>query len=406
MIEKNKICVVGLGYVGLPLAVSLSKHFEVIGYDINNQRVQQLSDGFDATRELNAEELSKANGLVYTSNEEDIKASNFYIITVPTPIDSDNIPDLSPVISATKLVGKHLSMGDFVVYESTVYPGATEEVCVPILENLSSLDFNKSFFVGYSPERINPGDKVNRLENIVKITSGSNEYASEVVDNVYSKIIDAGTYKAKSIKVAEAAKVIENVQRDVNIALVNELHQIFTKIGIKTSDVIDAASTKWNFMKLTPGLVGGHCIGVDPYYLIHKSQSTGYIPDLMKKAREINNSMPDFVVSCFIDELLRNKISPVDLNVLIFGFSFKSDCPDIRNTKVIDVYNILVSKGFNVEIYDNMVDPVEVKKEYGIDIISSLSIEVLSNYSVSFIATEHESMQVIDDDFALCYRFK
>ncbi|MDO6639191.1 nucleotide sugar dehydrogenase [Shewanella sp. 5_MG-2023] len=405
-VTKYKICVIGLGYVGLPLAVALSKKYSVVGFDINSKRVDSLKNNIDSTLELSSEELMSAGNILYTHKKEDIVDSEIYIVTVPTPIDDNNTPDLNPVIKASELLGGVISYNNIVIYESTVYPGATEEVCVPILRDTSGLEYNKEFFVGYSPERINPGDKNNRLENIKKVTSGSTVETANIVDSIYSSIINAGTFKASSIKVAESSKIIENVQRDVNIALINEFHQILSCLNINTVDVIEAASTKWNFMKLHPGLVGGHCISVDPYYLIHKSQSVGYIPDLIKKSREINNGMPSFVVNDFIKKLILNKINPIELKVVVLGFSFKPNCPDVRNTKVFDVYNLLIKNGFNVIVYDPIVDKEEVFEEYGIDVITSISEIDFNDYTVSFIGTEHNDFNELSKEFKFTYNFK
>lgn len=406
MSQVKKICVVGLGYVGLPLAVALSKKYDVIGYDINENRVSQLNDFHDNTLELSFNELKAASDLKYTSEASELVESNIYIVTVPTPIDINNKPNLIPIIEATKMIGKLIDIGDIVIYESTVYPGATEDTCVPILAKESGLKYNKQFFVGYSPERINPGDKNNRLENIVKVTSGSNDETAKIVDDLYSSIIPAGTFLAKSIKVAEGSKVIENIQRDLNIALINELYQIFNEMDVNIMDVIDAASTKWNFMRLIPGLVGGHCISVDPYYLIHKSQSVGYIPDLIKKAREINNGMPSYIVNDFVNELITKKINPIGLKVILLGFSFKPDCTDIRNTKVFDVYKLLLLKGFDVTVLDHVVDKDEVYNEYGINIIDNIDSIDFNSEIVGFIGTEHKSFDLIGKNFKFLYNFR
>lgn len=385
-INNAKIGVIGLGYVGLPLAVEFGKKFPTVGYDINENRVKELLLGEDSTLEVTKSELMQSERLQCTSNISDLKNCNVYIVTVPTPINKNNLPDLSPLIRASEMLGEVIDKGDVVIYESTVYPGATEDDCVPVLEVKSGLKYNEDFFVGYSPERINPGDKERSVSSILKITSGSNGEVADFVDDLYQEIIVAGTHKASSIKVAEAAKVIENVQRDVNIALINELHQIFNKLGINTQEVIEAAATKWNFMKLLPGLVGGHCISVDPYYLLHKSQVGGYIPDLMRTAREINDSMSDFVVNDFLVSLVKNKIEITKARVLILGFAFKENCPDIRNTKVLDVYNKLVELGIDVEIYDPLVDSEEVKTEYGIKVNNIID----STYDIGFLAVKHE----------------
>lgn len=385
---KEKIVVIGLGYVGLPLAVEFGKKYETIGFDINSLRIKELASGIDKTLECTSKVLDSATNLSYTADVNEIKDGNIYIITVPTPVDKNNTPDLKPLISASKLVGSVIGKGDIVIYESTVYPGATEEECVPVIELSSSLLYNKDFFVGYSPERINPGDKKNTLTKIKKVTSGSTREVANKVDDLYSSIITAGTYKAESIKVAEASKVIENVQRDVNIALVNELHQIFSRMEINTMDVINAASTKWNFMSLTPGLVGGHCIGVDPYYLLHKSKVVGYIPDLIRKSREINNMMPSYVADDFLKFVLKNKINPVDCNVALLGFTFKENCPDIRNTKVYDLYLALSEIGFKVKIYDPWASVDEVKNEYGVVIEKHVN----EGFDVALLAVHHKEI--------------
>ena len=389
-LENIKIGIIGLGYVGLPLAVEFGKKYRTVGFDINSSRVNELKDGVDSTLECSSEELKEARNLLYTSNIEDIKDCNFFVVTVPTPIDEHKQPDLTPLIKASELIGTIISKGDIVVYESTVYPGATEETCLPVIEEISGLTFNKDFYAGYSPERINPGDKNHRVTNILKVTSGSTVEVAEFIDDVYSSIILAGTFKASSIRVAEASKVIENVQRDVNIALVNELHQIFTLMGISTKEVIEAASTKWNFMKLSPGLVGGHCIGVDPYYLLHKSTSIGYVPDLIRTSRIINDGMPEYVKNLFIDSLIKNKINPIDTKVLIMGFTFKENCPDLRNTKVFDLYEKLLESGFDIELYDPWVNEKEVMDEYGIKVVTEIS--KLRDNDVAILAVGHDEI--------------
>ncbi|EHD1698827.1 nucleotide sugar dehydrogenase, partial [Vibrio vulnificus] len=323
MLEKLNIGIIGLGYVGLPLAVEFGKKYRTVGFDIDQSRIDELKDGVDSTLECASNDLKDAINLTYTTDINKIRDCNFYIVTVPTPIDEHKQPDLTPLVRASETIGTVISKGDIVVYESTVYPGATEETCLPAIERISGLIFNKDFYAGYSPERINPGDKEHRVTNILKVTSGSNEDIAEFIDVVYKSIITAGTFKASSIKVAEASKIVENVQRDVNIALVNELNQIFNIMGINTREVIEAASTKWNFMKLFPGLVGGHCIGVDPYYLLHKSTSIGYVPDLIRTSRIINDGMPEYIKNQFIDSLIKNKINPIETKVLIMGFTFK-----------------------------------------------------------------------------------
>lgn len=371
-INNIKIAVIGLGYVGLPLAVEFGKHLPVVGFDINTKRVQELRDGFDGTLEVNSEALKAANSLEFTTELDDIADYNFYIITVPTPIDDNKAPDLTPLESASTAVGKVIKKGDFVVYESTVYPGATEEVCIPIIEKVSGLVFNTDFFVGYSPERINPGDKVNTLTKITKITSGSTPEAADLIDSLYASIITAGTYRAKSIKVAEAAKVIENTQRDLNIAIVNEFAKIFNIIGIDTQAVLDAAGSKWNFLKFKPGLVGGHCISVDPYYLTHKAQEVGYRPEVILAGRRINDGMGQYVATQMVKKLARNKIHIDEAKVLVLGFTFKGDCPDIRNTKIVDIIKELKSFNINVDIYDDWADKQEALDHYNIELIDTL----------------------------------
>ncbi len=357
---EYKIAVIGLGYVGIPLAVEFGKMHTTIGLDINLERIEELKTGFDRTLEMSKEDLESAVNLSYTADINDAKDCNIYIITVPTPINKKNLPDLSPLISSSHSVGSIIKKGDIVIYESTVYPGVTEDECVPILEKVSGLTFNKDFFCGYSPERINPGDKERTLTKILKITSGSNEQTAELVDDLYATIIKAGTYKASSIKVAEAAKVIENTQRDVNIALVNELALIFDAMGISSNEVLKAAGTKWNFLKFQPGLVGGHCIGVDPYYLTYKAQKLGYKPNLILSSRQINNGMSAYIAKKTVHFLVDKDKKIKDSEILIMGFTFKENCPDIRNTKVIDIVDELEDFGCNVDIYDPWVDEKEM----------------------------------------------
>ncbi|MDC0528819.1 nucleotide sugar dehydrogenase [Gammaproteobacteria bacterium] len=364
----NKIAIIGLGYVGLPLAVEFGKSTFTIGYDINNQRIDELKSFEDKTLEVSKEELSLANRLEFTSDVNDLKDCNIFIITVPTPIDDVNRPDLNFIINASKTVAKVMSPGSIVIYESTVYPGCTEEICVPVLENISNLKFNKDFYCGYSPERINPGDKINTLTKITKITSGSTPEISQIVDDLYSEIIEAGTFKASSIKVAEAAKVIENTQRDLNIALINELSVIFQRIGIDTIDVLEAAGSKWNFLPFRPGLVGGHCIGVDPYYLTHKSEEVGYHPQVILAGRKINDSMASYVGHNFIRLMLRNDIEITKATIGIMGITFKENCPDIRNSKIIDLINELKSWNVNIVISDPWASKKEVKEKLGIEL--------------------------------------
>ena len=367
--EKLKIAVIGLGYVGLPLALEFGKKSSTIGFDINEKRVSELKNKIDFTNESDKNDFDDASNISFTDNKEDLKAANFYIVTVPTPVDDNMIPDLGPVRKASEMLGGVLSEGDVVVYESTVYPGATEEIAVPALERVSGLKFNKEFYVGYSPERINPGDKVNRLPTITKITAGSTPEIADYVDAVYRTIITAGTHKAPSIKVAEAAKVIENTQRDVNIALVNELSIIFDKLNIDTHAVIEAAGTKWNFQKLFPGLVGGHCIGVDPYYLAHKAEKVGYYPEIINSARRINEGMASYAAHKLIRAMNSKKIHVVDSNILVLGFTFKENCPDIRNTQVINLVNELKEHNADVDVYDPWADSTDVSFEYGLNLL-------------------------------------
>jgi UDP-N-acetyl-D-galactosamine dehydrogenase len=385
-INNTRICIMGLGYVGLPLAVSFSKKYSTIGFDINEPRVSALKNGEDSTLEVSKEELLGATSLSFCSDLSEVKEANFYIITVPTPIDAHKQPDLTPLVKASESIAKVISKGDTVVYESTVYPGATEEVCIPIIEKLSGLKFNVDFYAGYSPERINPGDKEHRLETILKVTSGSSEEVADYVDDVYASIITAGTHKASSIKVAEAAKVIENTQRDVNIALINELAVIFSKMGIDTEEVLEAAGTKWNFLPFRPGLVGGHCIGVDPYYLTHKAKELGYEPEVILAGRNINDGMGKFVVDRLVKEMNSKRILPADSNVLVLGFTFKENCPDVRNTRVIDIVEELNSYHVNVDVYDPWASSDSVNHEYGIE----LSTPVEGKYDAIIIAVSHE----------------
>jgi UDP-N-acetyl-D-glucosamine/UDP-N-acetyl-D-galactosamine dehydrogenase len=364
------IGVIGLGYVGLPLAVEFGKKYQTIGFDINLDRVEQLKGGIDSTLEVESEELKSAGLLKFSCNMEDLRAVDVYIVTVPTPVDRHKRPDLSPLISASKTIGKTVRPGNVVVYESTVYPGATEEDCIPVVEEVSGLKYNVDFYAGYSPERINPGDKQHRLTTIKKVTSGSTPEVAEYVDSLYRSIVTAGTHKASSIRVAEAAKVIENTQRDLNIALVNELAIIFNKMGIDTLDVLEAAGTKWNFLPFRPGLVGGHCIGVDPYYLTHKAQEIGYTPEVILAGRRINDGMGPYVVSQVVKRMLKKRIHIEDANVLVLGLTFKENCPDIRNTRVVDIVAEFNDYGANVDVYDPWVDANEAKHEYDLDIVA------------------------------------
>jgi UDP-N-acetyl-D-galactosamine dehydrogenase len=389
--ENLKIAVVGLGYVGLPLALEFAKKIETIGFDINETRVGQLKNKVDVTNESTTEEFNLASGIKFSCDLGDLNAPNFYIVTVPTPVDKNMIPDLGPVKLASEMIGSVLSKGDIVVFESTVYPGATEEIAVPALEKVSGLEFNKDFFVGYSPERINPGDKVNRLPNIIKITSGSNPETADFVDVIYNEIITAGTHKAPSIKVAEAAKVIENTQRDVNIALVNELAIIFDKLDIDTRSVIEAAGTKWNFQKLFPGLVGGHCIGVDPYYLAHKAVKVGYYPEIINSSRRINEGMASYSSHKLVRAMNAKKIHVVDSNILVLGFTFKENCPDIRNTQVINLVNEIKEHNANVDVFDPWADATEVKHEYGLELLGNIPSD--KKYDAIVCAVAHDEFK-------------
>jgi len=388
----KKIGVIGLGYVGLPLAVEFGKVIDTIGFDINQHRIKELQGGHDRTLEVESEEMKKSSKLQFSANAEDLKSVGYFIVTVPTPVDEYKKPDLSPLVSASRTVGAALKKGDIVIYESTVYPGCTEEVCVPVLEQISGLKFNIDFFCGYSPERINPGDKLHRVTTIKKVTSGSTPAIADEVDALYRKIIVAGTHKASSIKVAEAAKVIENSQRDINIAFVNELSMIFERIGIDTNEVLEAAGTKWNFLPFKPGLVGGHCIGVDPYYLTYKAESLGYHPDVILAGRRINDNMGAHIASRVIKLMAQHQLPIHGAEVLVLGITFKENCPDIRNSKVVDVINELKSFGTNVDVYDPQADAAEVKHEYGID----LTLRPLKKYHAIVLAVAHQEFLSID----------
>ncbi|MBS9489947.1 Vi polysaccharide biosynthesis UDP-N-acetylglucosamine C-6 dehydrogenase TviB [Citrobacter braakii] len=392
MISKDdvKIAIIGLGYVGLPLAAEFGKIRQVVGFDVNHKRILELKEGIDVNLETTEEELRDARHLTFTSSIDEIRECNFYIITVPTPINDYKQPDLTPLIMASETVGKVLRPGDIVVYESTVYPGCTEEECVPILERMSAMTFNKDFFVGYSPERINPGDKKYRLTTIKKITSGSTAETACLVDEIYRQIITAGTYKTESIKIAEAAKVIENTQRDLNIALVNELAIIFNRLEIDTEAVLRAAGSKWNFLPFRPGLVGGHCIGVDPYYLTHKSQGIGYYPEIILAGRRLNDNMGNYVSGQLIKAMIKKGINVEGSNVLILGFTFKENCPDIRNTRIIDVVKELGNYSCNVDIFDPWVDDEEVEEEYGIIPVSEIKA---ASYDAIIVAVGHEQFK-------------
>lgn len=384
-----RICVIGLGYVGLPLARLFSTKYETIGFDKDKTRVDELNSGIDVTNEVPVEKLKEAlcNGLVCTDNIEEIRSCNFYIVAVPTPVDHNNNPDLSPLIAASEIVGSVISRGDVVVYESTVYPGVTEEECLPVVERVSNLKLNEGFFAGYSPERINPGDKLHTVENIIKVTSGSNPYIADVIDNVYNSVLLNGTHKAPSIKVAEASKIIENTQRDVNIAFMNELAKIFNAMGIDTYDVIEAAASKWNFINMKPGLVGGHCIGVDPYYLIQKAQVYGVMPRIISNARNLNDGMGEYVANQIIKLMNKKGVVVKDANILILGFAFKENCPDIRNTKVVDICYTFAEYTDNITIFDPLVDAELVDCEYGIKITPSIDT---NNFDVAVLAVAHD----------------
>ena len=385
-IKNIKIAVIGLGYVGLPLAVEFGKHLPVVGFDINTSRIAALCAGTDHTLEVSDEELTQASHLSYSSDIQALKNCNFFIVTVPTPIDDYKQPDLTPLIKASESIGSLLKKDDIVVYESTVYPGATEEVCIPVLEKVSGLTFNQDFYAGYSPERINPGDKEHRVTNILKVTAGSTPEVADFVDEVYNLIITAGTHKASSIKVAEAAKVIENTQRDVNIALINELAVIFNKMGIDTQAVLEAAGTKWNFLPFRPGLVGGHCIGVDPYYLTHKAQAIGYNPEIILAGRRLNDSMGEYVVTQLVKTMIKKRIQVEGAKVLILGLSFKENCPDVRNTKIIDIVHELEEYNIEVDVYDPWVNTAEAEREYN---VTPVSKPAANSYDGIILAVAH-----------------
>lgn len=393
---NHKIAIIGLGYVGLPLAIEFGKKYKTVGFDININRIQALQHGNDHTQEADLQGLqeatSKKDGLSFSNNIEDTKQCNVFIVTVPTPIDQFKAPDLKPLLKASEMIGAVLKKNDIVIYESTVYPGCTEEDCVPVLEKTSGLTFNLDFFCGYSPERINPGDKINTLTKIKKVTSGSTPEIADVVDDLYKSIITVGTHKAPSIKVAEASKAIENAQRDVNISFVNELALIFDRIGIDTNDVIEAAATKWNFLKYKPGLVGGHCIGVDPYYLAHKAESLGYHPQVILSGRRVNDNMGMFVANKVIKLMIKKGHKIDGSKALILGITFKENCPDIRNSRVIDIYKELVQFGVQVDVYDPHADKDEVKKEYGVDLIDA----VVEQYDALILAVAHDAFLKLD----------
>jgi UDP-N-acetyl-D-galactosamine dehydrogenase len=403
----EKVGIIGLGYVGLPLAVEFGKWLDTVGFDINAERISELIEGHDRTLEVDRDELKNSNKLKYSSSIEDLKDANYFIITVPTPVDEFKTPDLRPLESASKTVGGVLKKGDIVIYESTVYPGCTEEVCVPVLERASGLTFNRDFFCGYSPERINPGDKLHRVTNIKKVTSGSTPEVAEKVDQLYKKIITAGTHKASSLKVAEAAKVIENSQRDVNIAFVNELALIFERIGIDTHEVLEAAGTKWNFLGFKPGLVGGHCIGVDPYYLTYKAESLGYHPEVILSGRRINDNMAIYIANAVIKLMAQHELPINKSRILVLGLTFKENCPDIRNSKVVDVVRELQSFGTTVDIFDPHADAQEVAREYGMNLITELT----QRYHAIVLAVGHKEFSflnwsIIRDDQTVVYDVK
>ncbi|MBB6108036.1 nucleotide sugar dehydrogenase [Mucilaginibacter lappiensis] len=416
---STHIAIIGLGYVGLPLAVEFAKKYPVKGFDIKQSRVDELNNAFDRTLETDSVVLSSVlttnetggKGLIFTSSVEDIASCNIYIIAVPTPTDQYNRPDLSLLVKASKSVGSVLKTGDVVIYESTVYPGATEDVCIPVLEQTSGLKFNNDFFAGYSPERINPGDKVHTLTNILKVTSGSTTEAADFIDELYRSIITAGTHKAPSIKVAEACKVIENSQRDINIAFVNELAKIFNMMNIDTHAVLEAAGTKWNFLNFKPGLVGGHCTGVDPYYLAQKAQEVGYHPEIILAGRRLNDGMGSYVALEVIKLMIKNDISVKYSNILVLGFTFKENCPDVRNTRVIDIVKVLSSFEAHCEIYDPWADPVEVKQEYGVDTIKDI-YKLSGNYDAIVIAVGHQEFRELNysklkkNDLSVIYDIK
>jgi UDP-N-acetyl-D-glucosamine/UDP-N-acetyl-D-galactosamine dehydrogenase len=404
---KRKVAIIGLGYVGLPLAVEFAKKYPTVGFDIDTGRINELREGSDRTLEVESEELTgvtvsnhaylneREQGLYFSDEESYLESCDFYVITVPTPTDKNKRPDLTPLIKASECVGQVLKNGDYVVYESTVYPGVTEDTCVPVLEGISGLKLNKDFFVGYSPERINPGDKKRSITKIIKVTSGSTPKAAQVVDKVYRSIISAGTHLAPSIKVAEASKVIENSQRDINIAFVNELSKIFDKLEIDTHSVLEAAGTKWNFLPFKPGLVGGHCIGVDPYYLAQKAQESGYYPEIILAGRRINDSMGTFVASKIMKKMLQKDISIKGSKTLLLGFTFKENCPDVRNTRVIDIYQDLLAFGMDVTVYDPWVNLEEVKSQYGISVITDRA-SLKGKYSSIILAVAHDKFMDLD----------
>ena len=394
-LDSIKLAIIGLGYVGLPLAVEFAKKRSVVGFDINQARIDALKTGHDATLEVSDEELAEVTGLSYSANLQDLAACNTFIVTVPTPIDEHKQPDLTPLVKASETIGKVLKKGDIVIYESTVYPGATEEDCVPVLEKFSGLKFNVDFYAGYSPERINPGDKEHRVSTIKKVTSGSTPEVAELVDQLYRQIIVVGTHKAESIKVAEAAKVIENTQRDVNIALINELAIIFNKMGIDTEAVLQAAGSKWNFLPFRPGLVGGHCIGVDPYYLTHKAQSIGYHPEIILAGRRLNDGMGAYVVSQLVKAMLKRRITVEGARVLVMGLTFKENCPDLRNTRIVDIVKELGEYNIQADVYDPWVDVAEAQHEYG---LTPIDAPRQGAYDAIIVGVAHEQFKAMGAD--------
>lgn len=394
-LDNVNIGIIGLGYVGLPLAVEFGKKYPTLGFDINKKRIEDLKQGHDFTLEVSSGELAESAFINYSFEVEALQRCNVYIVTVPTPIDEHKQPDLTPLIKASQMLAKVISKGDVIIYESTVYPGATEDVCIPEIEQYSNLKFNEDFFAGYSPERINPGDKEHRVTNILKVTSGSTAEIADFVDSLYSSIITAGTYKASSIQVAEAAKVIENTQRDLNIALINELAVIFNKLNIDTEEVLKAAGTKWNFLPFRPGLVGGHCIGVDPYYLTHKAQSIGYNPEVILAGRRINDGMAAYVVTQLTKTMIKRKLQINGANVLVMGLTFKEDCPDVRNTKIVDILTELREYNINVDVYDPWVAPEDAKNEYDIDLIEAPKQQY---YDAIIFAVAHHQFKAMSNN--------
>lgn len=390
-----KIAIIGLGYVGLPLAVEFGKKYQTLGFDINKGRITELQQGTDSTLEVSDEELAETTNLTYSCEVADLKTANVYIVTVPTPIDKHKQPDLTPLIKASEMLGKVVNKDDIIIYESTVYPGATEEACIPVVERVSGLVYNQDFYAGYSPERINPGDKEHRVTNILKVTSGSTPEIATLVDDLYRSIITAGTHKASSIKVAEAAKVIENTQRDVNIALINELSIIFNKLNIDTLEVLEAAGTKWNFLPFRPGLVGGHCIGVDPYYLTHKAQSVGYHPEMILAGRRLNDGMGAYVVSQLVKNMLHKRIQVEGANVLIMGLTFKENCPDLRNTKIVDIVSELKEYNINVDITDPWCSSEEAEHEYNLSLTEQPNTD---HYDAIILAVSHNEFKAMGVD--------